>query len=960
MGNGSPGRGGAHKRRLSGPSTAATHPGGWVIDPWIVAAAAVLVGLGLLNLLALGMAEHAVRHGVIGAAGLVAMVLLARLRVQALSRLAWAVYLAAVLMLLAVPLVGDKVKGAQRWLDLGVISVQPSEVAKLGVLLLLVHQLARGYSWWRLWSALAFAAVPVGLVATQPDLSTAAVIASLVLFTVVLARVPLLPLLPIFGIALASLPLVLLVLRPYQLDRLESFASGARDASGAGWAALQAEIAIAAGGLFGRAGDPLFDLRASYVPESEHDLAFASVVHAWGLLAGVAVIAAVLVLVWRAALASRMTRSPEAALIAAGVAAMFGLHAFVSIAANLTLLPHTGLPIPLFSYGGTTATVHFVALGLVLAARRDGLDRPLWAPAPPKRRHPRWARTGAVLLSATLAAMSWFAWHVQSARGDELRQTSEEQMTRCIRLPAERGDIRDRTGEPLATNQERSEVHVVPGLFPEGDSDAIARLAGIVDEPAGELADAVEQVSESSELHVEIATVRPEVGDRLAESELPGVLVMPSQRRDYPLGSVLGPTLGFVGVGTPADMSRQPSLALGSVVGRAGLEQQYDAILRGTDGWQCVYVEPDGRPAAAAGRTDPVPGEHLRLHLDAEMQRVANEALADAIEESGGDLGGAVAMDARTGAVLAKASVPAYDNNVYVPPINDAELASEMDGSGLPMIDHVSQVPVAPGSTFKIVVAAANAVYDAVPPDRVVPTGASFSLGGHTFDNWRPMGPHDLVDAIAMSDNVYFYKLALELGPEKIATVAEELGVGRPTGIDLPGENAGFLGTPDSVQQVGGNWYTGSTVLMGIGQGPLTVTPLHSALWTSGLATGHIVTPQLAAAFGNESFTELETEEPRELSFADKLDPVLEGMRASAERGTAGQLNELPISSVAKTGTAEDPSSPNGEPHAWFSAVAPAEEPEIVVSTFVRGGGFGSQTSGPVVTAILEHYIDNR
>ncbi|MDV6013409.1 cell division protein [Haloechinothrix sp. LS1_15] len=944
--------GGGLARRPSGGE-----PERRVVDPWIVGAAATLVLLGLANLVALGMTTLAIRHALVGVVGLSVMVLLARLRVQALPRLAWIVYLVSVALLFAVPVAGHTVKGAQRWLDLGVLTVQPSEIAKLGVLLLLAHLLARGYSKLRLLGAIGLTAVPVALTALQPDLSTALVLAVIAAFVVVLARVPLLPLLPIFGLAMAALPLTLLVLRPYQLDRLEAYASGARDAEGAGWAALQAEIAIAGGGLLGRAREPLFDLRASYLPEREHDLAFASVVHAWGLLGGLVVVAAILVLVWRAAQASRMARSPEAALIAAGVAAMFGLHALVSIAANLTLLPHTGLPIPLFSYGGTVAMVHFVALGMVLAARRDGHDRPLWAPPPRERHHPRLARTGALVLTANLVAMSAFAWHVQVARGEELRQEGEDQMTRCIRLPAERGTIQDRDGEILAANQDRQEIHVVPGLFPDGDDGAVRRLAELVDDSPSALREAM---ARSDELHVEVATVEPETGERVAEAGLPGVLVAPSQRRHYPHGEMLGPMLGFVGVGTPADMHRSPGLPLGAMVGRTGLEQQYDALLRGTDGRQCVYVDPEGRPAAAAERVDPVPGEHLRLHLDLDMQRVATESLQEAVATSTGDLGGAFAMDVRTGAVLAMASTPAYDNNVYVPPLDSDEIAAAMDGPGLPMHEHNSQVPLPPGSTYKIVVAAANAAYGGFPPDRVIPTGGSFSFGGHTFDNWRPMGPHNLTDAIAMSDNVYFYKLALELGPERISAVAEELGVGRPTGIDLPGESAGFLGTPDSVEQIGGHWYAGSTVLMGIGQGPLTVTGLHSARWTAALASGEVVTPQLAAGFGRDEFNGIDSAEPRELSFSAELDSVQEGMRAAVTGGTAGQLDELPITSMAKTGTAEDPSDGNDEPHAWFSAVAPAEDPEIAVTVFVRGGGFGSSTSGPVVSDILEYFADNR
>ncbi|MGH3516188.1 MAG: FtsW/RodA/SpoVE family cell cycle protein [Haloechinothrix sp.] len=927
-------------------------------DPWMFTAIGVLVGLGLLNLLSLGMSSLAVRHGAIVLVGLCLMLVVARLRLRDLPAFGWGFYAVALVALLAVPVAGFTVNGAQRWLDLGVFTAQPSDLAKVAVILALANILARGYTMGRFLLALVVAGVPVLLVALQPNLSTALVLAAAAGLMLVLARVPLLPLLPLFGLAAAALPLAVVILRPYQLGRVHAFLTGARDASGPGWAALQAEIAIGGGGLFGRAREPLYDLRASYLPEREHDLAFASLVHGWGLLAGVAVIAAVLVLVWRCALVARTARSRESALIPAGVAALFGLHAVVSIGANLTLLPHTGLPIPLFSYGGTTAIVHLMALGLVLAARRDGLDRPLWAPPPRRRRHPRWVRTGALALSVYLASMSLFAWHVQSARGDDLRVLGEHQMTRCVRLPAERGIITDRRGKPLVATTKDYQVHVVPGLFPEGDAIARKQLASVLDQSPKELRAALAR--RGQELNVAVGRVSTAVARRVVDAELPGVLVAPAQTRDYPHGRLLGPMLGFVGVASPEDMKRWPNLALGSTVGKAGLERQYDEILRGTDGRQCVYVDPVGRPVAAAERVDPVPGADLRLNLDLALQQVATRALADAVKTSGGDLGAAVVMDARTGKIRAMATVPAYDNNIYRPPVDIAALRAQARAPGLPLFNHVTQVAAPPGSTFKIVVAAANAKYQAIPPSRVIPTGAAFTFGGHTFANWRPMGPHNLIQAIQWSDNVYFYKLAAALGPEKVANVAKQLGVGEPTGIDLPGEAAGFLGTPESVRQIGGTWYPGSAVLMGIGQGAITATPLQLARWTAGIATGRLVTPALGHSYGSAEVTRLERTDPTRLPFAGKLGAVREGMIASAEAGTGGQLAELPVTIGTKTGTAQDPSSPNGETHAWFSAVAPFDKPGVVVSVFVRGGGYGSATSGPVVKEILEHYLANR
>ncbi|MQA63939.1 MAG: cell division protein [Actinophytocola sp.] len=927
-------------------------------DPWIYAAAAFLGALGMLNMLSLGMSSLAIRHGAFLLGGFCLMLLLARLRFRDLSTTGWTVYGIAITMLLAVPLVGVTVNGAQRWLDLGFMTVQPAELAKLAVVLVLANLLARGYSLGRFLLGLLVAALPVVLVAVQPNLSTAIVLAAVAGMMLVLARVPLLPLLPLFGLVIAALPLAVIILRPYQLGRVHAFLSGARDAEGPGWAALQAEIAVGEGGLFGMAREPLYNLRASYLPESEHDLAFASLVHGWGLVAGVVAVAAILVLVWRCALASRLARGRDAALISVGVAALFGIHAAVSIAVNLTLVPHTGLPIPLLSYGGTTAVVHLAALGLVLAARRDGIHRPLWAPPQQRKQHPRWARVGAVALSMNLVAMSLVAWHVQDARGDELRVIGEHQMTRCIRLPAERGGIVDRHGTPLVATAKSYQAHVVPGLFPGDDPASIARLAKLLEVPKKKLVKALKEPTE--ELSVPLSKVSSSAAHRVAEAELPGVLVMPTQRRKYPHGALLGPLLGFTAIASEEDMARWPSLALGSTVGKTGLERQYDAVLRGIDGKQCVYVDPEGRPVAAAERVDPVAGHQLQLSLDLPLQRAASKALRKAVRDSPGDLGAEVVMDARTGAVLAMASVPAYDNNDYGPPADLDAMKRDSKAPGLPLFNHATQVAGPPGSTFKIVVASANSVYRAISPTQVVPTGGAYTYGGHTFNNWQAMGPHNLMQAIQRSDNVYFYKLAIRLGADKIAKTARRLGVGQPTGIDLPGEAAGYLGTPKSVEADGGVWYPGSTVLMGIGQGAVTATPLQLARWTNGIATGRMVTPQLAASYGGKKPNLLATPKPRKLKFGGKLEAVRDGMRLSATEGTGGQLAQLDISALSKTGTAQDPSSPNGGTHAWFSAVVPADKPEIVVTSFVRSGGYGSAVSGPVVISTLKHWLKHR
>jgi cell division protein FtsI/penicillin-binding protein 2 len=241
----------------------------------------------------------------------------------------------------------------------------------------------------------------------------------------------------------------------------------------------------------------------------------------------------------------------------------------------------------------------------------------------------------------------------------------------------------------------------------------------------------------------------------------------------------------------------------------------------------------------------------------------------------------------------------------------------------------------------------------------VLPGGGSWTLGTHTFHNWMVLPAQNMTQAIAWSNDVYFYQLAWALGPQPIIRTARTLGVGHQTGIDLPGETGGYLGSPKSVTKAGGTWYPGSTVILGIGQGYLTVTPLQDALWTAGVATGSTVTPHFGLSYGKgpQHTTLLKWPRPHRLSYARKLGPVRAGMRAAATSGTASILNALPVKAGAKTGSSEDPSAPNGAPDSWFTAAAPLKSPRMVATSFVRGAGHGVSTSGVVVLPVMQYFF---
>jgi cell division protein FtsI/penicillin-binding protein 2/cell division protein FtsW (lipid II flippase) len=944
---------------------------GSVFDLLAVLAALTLVGLGLANLYLMGATEHAARQAMIAGAGLLALAVFWRVRVRYLRVLGWAAYAAAVLLLVGVLVMGLSANGATRWIAVGPLAFQPSELAKLGLLLALAAVLGSGRpAWQRFTVAVLLAVVPIGLTLLQPDLSTTMLLVVLAGSMFVIGRVPARFLLPLIAGVVVSAPLMISLLRPYQVERLGTFLVGAHESpTGSGWALRQAHIAVGSGGMFGQADDPLRALRAEYLPERETDLALASLVGQWGLVAGGAVVLASVVLVWRLALAGRASRTPQAALVGGGLAILMGVETVVSVGANLGLLPLAGVPFPLLSYGGTALVVHLAALGVVLAVRRDGARRRLWALPSRRNPRPRLIRAAALAVSLLLVAFGVYGWRLQSTQGEALRLAGEDQMTRCIRLPAPRGAITDRHDAPLAVNAADvgtgvDQVLVVPSLLRTRPAD-LDRLADLTGRPRKDLRGEVE-AAERTTLSLPVAEVPQGVGDAVTAAGIAGVFVVPEPRRSYPQGPVLGPVLGFVGVATPEDAERWPDLPSGEFVGRAGLEQQYDAVLRGINGRQCLYVDPQGVPVAVGERQDPVPGADLRLSIDLGLQQRMDASLAAAVRAQPrpqGKIGAAVAMDPRSGQVLAIASTPSFDNSVYGPPVDAAALQALADAPGAPTLEHVTQAVAPPGSTFKLVVAAANQAHQVFAPSRAIPTGADFTYGGHTFGNWKPMGPMNLVQSIAMSNDVYFYKLAVALGADALIDTAHALGVGEPTGIDLPAESAGYLGTPEFVQEKGGAWYGGSTVILGIGQGELQVTPLQNARWTAAVATGNLVTPRLGLAIGTEgsTYTALPAPTVTPVPFAAELGPVREGMRAAVTGGTAMGLAGFPVPVGAKTGTAQDGGLADGEYDYWMTAAAPFDDPEIVMTALVQGS---ERTSGSaannVVTDGLRHYLEHR
>jgi len=346
-------------------------------DALAITAAVLLVVLGALNLYAISGWGSAIRQLAVAAPGLVLFVLLRRVRMERLGRLGWGTYGLSLALLAAVPFVGMATKGARRWIGAGAFSFQPSELAKLGLLLVLAHVLSSDRPpGKRFLMAVGLWAAPTSLVLLQPDLSTAILLTALFVATLILARIPWRYLLPPLGAAVIAAPLALPLLREYQIQRLQGFFSGSSEIAG-GYTLQQAHIALASGGWTGRFGDGSRELLADYLPENHTDLAFASVAQQFGLVAGLLAVAITLLIVWRMALAGRGSRTGVGMVVDGGVCDIFVPQVAISMSGILRLLPTAGNPFPLVSQVGSSAEVYLATFADFISAPRQFYRRQL-------------------------------------------------------------------------------------------------------------------------------------------------------------------------------------------------------------------------------------------------------------------------------------------------------------------------------------------------------------------------------------------------------------------------------------------------------------------------------------------------------------------------------------------------------------------------------------------------------
>jgi penicillin-binding protein 2 len=567
-------------------------------------------------------------------------------------------------------------------------------------------------------------------------------------------------------------------------------------------------------------------------------------------------------------------------------------------------------------------------------------------------------------------------WYLQVLSGDHYLAQADNNRVRLIKTPAPRGKIVDRNGHTLVDNRNAQVVTIAPDKLPQSQAaktQLYTRLGRVLHLTRREIRtsvrDQLRAVPFSSAI-VKTDVSRPVVA-YLSEhqSSFPGVTVDKVWLRSYPYKTTAAHIFGTVGEVNEGQLKqrRYSGVAEGDRVGQSGIEYSYDRFLRGKNGARRVLVDASGDPRGTLGSVPSVPGHQLRLSLDLDVQRTGQQAIS-------GDQGAFVVMDVHTGALVALGSNPSFDPNLFSKGIKQKVYAAlNSEANGAPLIDRAIQGGYPVGSTFKLITATAALQGGLITPSTTLYDPGYLKVGGVTFKNAEGAvhGALALHQALTVSDDVFFYKLGLEANNSGNGTLiqrwAARYGLGKLTGIDVPGELPGLIPSPDwrnklynhKPPQTDRPWSPGDNINLAVGQGDVRISPLQMAVAYAALANGGtVLRPHLGERIEDASgrvIQEFRTRARRKVH----LDPVnrqaiLEGLRsaASAPGGTSTSVFKgFPIPIAGKTGTAEK--GLGRKDQSWYVALAPYPSPRYVVVVTAEHGGFGADTAAPEARKIL-------
>jgi penicillin-binding protein 2 len=590
----------------------------------------------------------------------------------------------------------------------------------------------------------------------------------------------------------------------------------------------------------------------------------------------------------------------------------------------------------------------------------------------------RQLKVAAVFILVVFGILVSRLWFLQIVNGPAYRDKSENNRIRLQDIPPFRGMILDRNGEVLVDNRPSYDLYMIPEEV-QDRAQLLDRLTRFCDIDPEEAAATLDRAARGYPFNP-VCLKRDISRDELASIEshrfdLPGVLIHVSPQRHYFHEGLASHVLGYVGQISEEQLSsgRFPANRAGDLIGKWGVERKWQTELNGVRGGEQVEVDAAGRKITVVSRKPPTSGADICLTIDKDLQALAEKSLE-------GKHGAVVALNPTNGEVLAMASSPSYDPNLFIRGLDERTWQDMISSKDYPLQNRAMAGQYPPGSIFKIVVALAALEEGLISPEEEVFCNGSFSLGDATFRCWKRYG-HGKVNlhrALVESCDVYFYVVGRRLGVDKIAQYAKRMGLGKETGLDLGNEKEGLIPTSEwKMRRWGVPWQPGETVSTAIGQSFVLTTPLQVANLISLVFNGgHLYRPQVTRWVRRANGESLFEFAPLPAGDAGIRPAHLELVKkalvavVNETRGTGSKARLNGIAVAGKTGTAqvvalrrenaskkEDDIPLKFRDHAWFVAIAPASDPKIAVSVLVEHGGHGGSTAAPIAKKIIEAYL---
>lgn len=544
-------------------------------------------------------------------------------------------------------------------------------------------------------------------------------------------------------------------------------------------------------------------------------------------------------------------------------------------------------------------------------------------------------------------------FYTQVIRFDRYLKLSKNNVIRIIPIDAPRGRIFDRNGKVVVTDRVSFDVAVV---YQELRDRArffalLADIAGIARPDAAAALEkarlrpyapvtVVEDIAKDKAIALEEASV-----------DVRGLVIETSSRRSYLYNDVASHIVGYLSEVSEEELEglREYGYRPGDLIGRDGLEKQYDMYLAGADGGMQIQVDNRGRQKKVLGFKEPSSGKDLYLSLDMVLQSACDRLLGD-------KTGAVIAMDPRTGDILALASHPAFDPNLFVTAgTSDERMKLITDTKGRPLSNRAISASYPPGSVFKVVTASGALETDRISPETTYVCNGSLSLGAASFDCWKAdgHGPQNVTDALMNSCNVFFYNAGRIEGGDTLETYARAFGFGRVTGIDLPDEVRGVVpGKMWKRLHRREEWYEGDSINYSIGQGYLLTTPIQVLTMMAAVANGgYLVRPHIVKQIGTRVVAGVTA---KQIGLKDRtLRVIKEGLYNAINRseGTAKRARIDGVAIAGKTGTAQ---TPHGRTHGWFAGFAPYRNPRLCLVVFLEHGGKGGLEPAEIAKGVFE------